>query len=193
MQKQELEAMTRDQLRALAKERSIPGRGSMTKAELVQALQTAAVSEAVTEAIETRRNEEPPVVEYEPVADIDTLAAEVGVDVDIEADAAATIAKENNQEQERIERHRQIIESAEVGSIVAFNDSNGKCRSAKIINKSSKRQVAKLQTNYGAEFVVPYRDIIWVKSGARWPRGVYNKLKGIDNNANGEAEQAASA
>lgn len=198
MQREQLEAMTRDELRVLAKEHDIPGRGNMTKVELVQALMTSAVTESVTGVIEERRNkalvEDTAGIVYEPVVDIDTLAAEVGVDVEVDADAEATIAKENSQEQERIERHRQIVEAAEIGAIVAFSDEAGKCRSAKIVNKSSKRQVVKLQTNYGAEFVVPYKNIVWVKSGARWPRGIYNKLKGIDNDANNQAtNEAASA
>lgn len=72
------------------------------------------------------------------------------------------------------------IKGCEKGTIIAFLV-DGKARSAKIIKKSSKERVLKCITSYGKEFIVSFDDVIWVKTGTRWPRGVYNQLKGICN------------
>ena len=71
------------------------------------------------------------------------------------------------------------IEEAPVGTLVAFKVDGGKAKSAKLINISKARRVIKVETVYGREYVVPYSDILWVKTNNRWPRGVYNMLKGI--------------
>ena len=36
-----------------------------------------------------------------------------------------------------------------------------------------------VETSYGAVSVIPFEDVLWVRTGNRWPRGVYNMLKGI--------------
>lgn len=71
------------------------------------------------------------------------------------------------------------IESAEVGVLVAFRLPNGKVKSAKIIKKSTKNRRLKLETDYGAQYIVSFDDVIWVRTGKRWPRGVYKLLKGL--------------
>lgn len=76
------------------------------------------------------------------------------------------------------EEKYKYVSTAEIGVIVAFKDQSGKVRSAKVINKSSSGEKLKVVTAYGKEFVVPYGDVVWVKTGDRWPRGVYDLLKG---------------
>lgn len=71
------------------------------------------------------------------------------------------------------------INEAPIGTLVAFKLPNGQTKSAKIINRSTVRKKLKLETVYGKQFVVSYSDIVWVKSTNKWPRGVYNQLKGI--------------
>lgn len=71
------------------------------------------------------------------------------------------------------------IESAEIGTMVAFRLPNGKCKSAKIIKKSTMRRKFMVETIYGARFIIDYNDIVWVRHGERWPTGVYKMLKGI--------------
>lgn len=71
------------------------------------------------------------------------------------------------------------IEGAEVGVLVAFRLPNGKVKSAKIVKKSTKNRRFKLETDYGAQYIVSFDDIIWVRTGKRWPRGVYKLLKGL--------------
>lgn len=164
MQRQELEAMTRDELRVIAKENEVKGRGNMTKAELIDALASA---EDAVEGDETHSDE---------VVEVDSNVASLEMNVTADEAVVSQIADE---EMRKI-RHMKAVENAEVGVIVAFVF-DGKCRSAKIIKKSTKNKMMLLQTSYGAEFKVPFDSIVWVKNGKRWPRGVYNMLKGIEN------------
>lgn len=71
------------------------------------------------------------------------------------------------------------IEGAEVGTTVAFRLPNGKVKSARVAKKSTKNRRFMLETSYGAQYIVPYDDIVWVRTGKRWPRGVYRLLKGL--------------
>lgn len=77
------------------------------------------------------------------------------------------------------------ISEAPIGTLVAFKLPNGKTKSAKIINRSTKNKLLKLETVYGKQFIVPFCDVVWVKSTNKWPRGVYNQLKGIVEGTNG--------
>ena len=77
-----------------------------------------------------------------------------------------------------MDRKIPYIEQAEMGAMVAFRLPNGKVKSAKLINRSVKNRKVKLETSYGKVFVVKYEDVIWVRTNDRWPRGVYNLLKG---------------
>ena len=160
MQRQELEALTRDELRVIAKEKEVKGRGTMTKAELVDALSSVEDDETHSEA----------------VVEVDSNVASLEMNVTADEAVVSQIADEEM----RKVRHMKAVENAEIGVIVAFMF-DGKCRSAKIIKKSTKNKMMLLQTSYGAEFKVPFDSIVWVKNGKRWPRGVYNMLKGIEN------------
>lgn len=80
------------------------------------------------------------------------------------------------------ERKESYIENSEIGTIVAFKLSSGKVKSAKMVNRNRKKKKLKLETRYGAEYIVPYNSIIWVRTGKRWPKGVYKLLKGIVDN-----------
>lgn len=77
------------------------------------------------------------------------------------------------------------VETAQLGTLVAFREpKTNKLNTAKVVKKSTKNRKLKLQTQYGAEFVVSYEDVVWVKTGTRWPRGIYNELKGIKSDEN---------
>lgn len=73
----------------------------------------------------------------------------------------------------------EYIEQADLGTIVAFVDFKGKARTAAIKEKRSNDLTLIVETEFGREFIVPYDKVLWVKKGARFPRGVYNMLKGI--------------
>ena len=138
MKKEELLAKTRDELRLLAKEHEVPGRGKMTKDQLAEAL-----ANVLQEDDEDHKTDNEAVV-HAP--------------------------------------RTEYIKSAEKGTIMAFRLPDGKAKSAKMIERSLKREKLKMETAYGRQFIISFSDVIWVKSGNRWPKGVFNLLKGNVNN-----------
>lgn len=81
------------------------------------------------------------------------------------------------------------IENVAIGTIVAFKLPNGKVKSAMVIEKAPTRRKLKLETEYGKVFKIDYEDVVWVKTGNRFPKGVYEALKGVHRNVN-ETEEA---
>ena len=70
------------------------------------------------------------------------------------------------------------IEDAPIGTIVAFAmPDTGIIKSAKIVSRSVKNRKLKLETNYKKQIVVSYENVIWVRSGKRWPKGIFEALK----------------
>lgn len=135
---------TRDELRIIAKELKIVGRGTMTKSQLVEAIQ---------KVVENNSNE---------------------------------LIKTGEQLHDKVVQKLKYVENAEVGTIVAFRLPNGKVKSAAIEKRSTKRRVLQLVTSYGKTFVVSFDDVVWVKTGTRWPKGIFDLLKG---NATYEADE----
>lgn len=78
-----------------------------------------------------------------------------------------------------MEKKMPYIESATVGKFVAFRLPNGKVKSAVIIKKSTSGRKFLVETAYKAQHIVGYNDIVWVRSGERWPAGIYRLLKGL--------------
>lgn len=78
-----------------------------------------------------------------------------------------------------MEQKMPYIEQAAIGTIIAFRLPNGKVKSAKIIKKSTKNRRFMVETEYNAQYVVDYDNVVWVRTGNRWPRGVYKLLKGL--------------
>lgn len=78
-----------------------------------------------------------------------------------------------------MEQKLPYIEQAAIGTIIAFRLPNGKVKSAKIIKKSTKNRRFMVETEYNAQYVVDYDNVVWVRTGNRWPRGVYKLLKGL--------------
>lgn len=97
---------------------------------------------------------------------------------DIQEDILKTIQEST----EETTSKSSYVETVQLGTLVAFREpETGKLNTAKVVAKNSKNCMLKLMTQYDAEFIVPYDSIAWVKTGARWPRGIYNELKGIKN------------
>lgn len=74
---------------------------------------------------------------------------------------------------------KKYVDGAKINALVAFKLPNGKVKSAKIIKKSTKNQKFMVETEYGVQYVIKYSDVIWVRYGKRWPKGVYKLLKGL--------------
>lgn len=84
--------------------------------------------------------------------------------------------------EEREKKKKAYIENVKIGTLVAFNSSTGKVKSAKVTKRSTKNRKLKVETKYGAEFIISYDDVIWVRTNKRWPKGVYQLLKGVISN-----------
>lgn len=179
MSKEILEAKTKKELRVIATELEITGRWDMTKAQLIDAILGAKSvkinkQEIIEKSISQSANDE---------CKVDNHVCE-NVEVEIkDENKSANVIKVN------MEQKMSYIENIDIGTIVAFRLSNGKVKSAKVTRKSTKNRKLKLETDYGAEYIVSYNDIVWVRTGKRWPRGVYKLLKGqVDANGKEKIE-----
>lgn len=164
---EELNAKTRDELRAIAKEMDIVGRSKMTKSELVNAVYDNQPFEEVAEANEVAETV------------VDAVNDEKQVN---KVEEKQKSDEPNEVDKLRQENHMKIVEACEVGDFVAFTCFGSKARSAKVTRKSSKRKKLEVETAYGKKFIVDYDMVIWVKKSqdAKWPHGVYKALKGIE-------------
>ena len=163
MKKEELQAMKVSELAAICKANNIPhyhGKNRFAKDELVEAILGARVAEDSKVENDKSAKDEVKTDNHDVEAEDKVEKESANVDVDME-------------------QKMPYIEGAVVGTIVAFRLPNGKVKSAKIIKKSTKRRQFMLETDYGAQYITPYEDIIWVRTGKRWPRGVYKLLKGL--------------
>lgn len=78
--------------------------------------------------------------------------------------------------------------TAPIGTLIAFYEpGTTKLNTAKITNRNKSKKLIKCETQYGKEFVISFENVVWVKTGSRWPKGIYNLLKG--NRANEERKE----
>lgn len=163
MSRENLEKKTCKELRELAKERNISGRWEMTKCELVDA-----ILEAEELSITKKPNKKKSAKDENKVDNqTNNIEAE-----DKDEKKSANVEIDMTQKMS-------YIENIEIGTLVAFRLSTGKVKSAKVMRKSTKNRKLKLETDYGAEYIVSFDDIVWVRTGKRWPKGVYRLLKGL--------------
>lgn len=169
MSRENLQKKTCKELRELAKELNISGRWDMTKDQLIDAILGAEVVENTNESESAK--DECKVDNQENVVEVEDKVEKESANVDVD-----------------MAQKMPYIENIEIGTLVAFRLSNGKVKSAKVTRKSTKNRKLKLETDYGAEYIVSFDDIVWVRTGKRWPRGVYKLLKGLVDD-NGKEEQ----
>ena len=123
----------------------------------------------------------PPMLDKEEFEETLDYALKIAVDdKDKEEVQKLKEKKPELTEEQKAEKKLSYIEGAKVGTLVAFKTDNGKIKSAMIVKRSTKNRKFKLETKYGASFIVPFDDVIWVRTNKRWPKGVYQLLKGID-------------
>lgn len=172
MSREILESKTQKELLGIACELKITGRWKMNKRCLI---------DAILGAKSVESNEENNVVKEVSQSANDENKIDNLVHKDVEVESK----DENESTGVEIDMSQKMsyIENIEIGTIVAFRLSNGKVKSAKVTRKSTKNRKLKLETDYGAEYIVSYDDIVWVRTGKRWPKGVYKLLKGqVDAN-----------
>lgn len=169
MSKEILQKKTCKELREQAKDLNISGRWDMTKIELIEAILRA-------ENAETGNDK--------------NLSAKDEHKIDNQNGTEAENKDEKESASVKVDMQQKMpyIENVEIGTIVAFRLSNGKAKSAKVTKKSTKNRRLMLETEYGAEYIVSYDDIIWVRNGKRWPKGVYKLLKGTGGKNGKEQE-----
>lgn len=69
---------------------------------------------------------------------------------------------------------------AELGTIVAFRISARKAFSGKIVEIH--KEHFRVETKDNTRYLVEKKDILWYKTGKRWPKGVFLMLKGVARN-----------
>lgn len=169
MEKEMLQKMTKDELVQICKERGLPhcrGKNRLKKEELVETILNAECTGVSTNKTKSAVDE----------TEIDNHKV-----VEVED-------KEEKQSTDDIDEQKlAYIERATVDTIIACII-DGKPRSAKIVKRSTKKRRFMVETAYGAQHIVPYENVIWVRTGNKWPRGVYKMLKGIESGAEATAE-----
>lgn len=162
MSKENLQSMTKTEVVAKAKELGITRyrQGKLLpKEELIEAILKAEngdVGDATEEQAPAKSAENEPKPEQQEVENKDGLTDE-----------------------ERRERHNQYVENVKVGTLVAFQTGPNKAKSAMVVKRSTKNRKLKVETKYGKQFIISFDDVIWVHTNKRWPKGVYNMLKGM--------------
>lgn len=75
----------------------------------------------------------------------------------------------------------EYLKNTPIGTLVAFNILDS-MKSGKIINRSINDRKLKVETKYNEEYIIDFEDVTWVKTGSRWPKGIYKLLKGVKEN-----------
>lgn len=159
--REELQKLKRDELVDICKGHGLPhcrGKARIKKDELIETILEAECAKGSTE--ETKSAVDKGKVDNRKV-----------VEVEVKEEKEST----NDIDEQKLS----YIERAEVGTIIACVI-DGKTRSAKIVKRSTKKRRFMVETAYGAQHIVPYESVIWVRTGNKWPRGVYRALKGLE-------------
>lgn len=199
----EMEKMTLKELKEVAEGYGIPlseekngKKHNLTKAELIEAINEA--NSQVWNEAETDENdvEVTNIDESTSLNELFAARAEIDRLISIRKSHRAKKDPRNEEFDENFSMYggvnpytfihtrnkERYIEEAKEGTLIAFLDENGKPRTAALVNRSSKRRVLKLKTEFDWEFIVPYDNVLWVRNSTRWAYGVYRILKGYNPN-----------
>lgn len=107
------------------------------------------------------------------------------------ADVQKAISEAGEKKSKKVTIDRDVkdkrILDAPIGTLVAFREpETNKLNTAKLTNRNKTKKLIKCETQYGKEFTISFDDILWTKTGSRWPRGIYDELKGKKTNAGKE-------
>ena len=172
IEKNVLESMTIKQLFTLEAVKRIKGRHGMKKAQLIQCmLELNEVAETVPEALAS-----------------------------FEADAVASECEweEKCPEGQAILNKvfeapkQQYINNMQLGALVAFKVNESKVLSGMIEKMDANKTTFIINTKTQIRFTVLRKNIIWVKTGERWPKGVYKALRGMTEGGDDNAKHQPS-
>lgn len=94
----------------------------------------------------------------------------------VEAILEKTTAKPAPIVADKKSQKEEYLRNATLGALIAFKVNDKKALSGKIVEINEFGFVAK--TKNGIKFNVLKHHVLWVKTGDRWPKGVYLALKG---------------
>lgn len=169
----ELRGFTVKELRKEAKSLKVKFWYNKTKAELVSGILEATAENNINVEENDNMEEirEATISEDSTVEKVEAMQAEDEIAAD---NSYATLISHKKTPGE-------YIDNVEVGMIIAFATEPEKAISAKVkeIFKSEDNGVKEVLavSKNGYTYKVPRAAIIWVKTGHRWPRGIYDKLR----------------
>lgn len=171
----ELRGFTVKELREEAKSLKVKFWYNKTKAELVSGILEATAKNNENVNVEEDNNmEEIREVTIPEDSAVEKVEAAQVVEDEIADNSYATLISHKKTPGE-------YIDNVEVGMIIAFATEPEKAISAKVkeIFKSEDNGVKEVLavSKNGYTYKVPRAAIIWVKTGHRWPRGIYDKLR----------------
>ena len=151
--KEELEKKTREEVRKIAKDLKIKRWYELPKCSLIESIISVCVPEDTENNVEEK-----------------------------ESNSMDNNAHNNKSAQKPSNVKMEYLKNIQKGTIVAFKTmvrGHVKYKSAAVENYNQSKQLLKLVTNYGATYIIPFSDVIWVRTNSRWPKGVYELLKGV--------------
>lgn len=162
MTRNELENMNKTEVAKVAKDFGVKrykGKSMLSKKELI---------DGICKALESN----------DDAADVQKAIKEAGEQVKNEVKNEIVVDRKVKDER---------ILSAPIGTLIAFHEpETGKLNTAKLTNRNKTKKLIKCETQYGKEFLISFSDIVWTKTGSRWPKSIYNELKGKKANAGKE-------
>lgn len=177
--KEELVAKKKFEVQSIAKELGIPrykGKSERTKDELISDILNTEVNSQPDEDWENDEQNTEENIEV-PNEKVEQVQSEVK-----ESKVVSEVKKLNEKkvltEEERAAKKKKYIEDAQVGTLVAFRTDTGRVKSAMIKKRSTSKRRFLLETNYGAKYKVSFDDILWVRTNKRWPKGIFQLLRG---------------
>lgn len=110
----------------------------------------------------------------------------LGTEVETSEAEEVVLAKETS-----TDNKKQYVESAEVGTIIAFRDKKGRTRSGKISENNKEKESLTVELRSGRKFFIAYTDVLWVTSedNKRWPKEILKLLKESQREIEAEYEK----
>lgn len=180
-----LNFQTVKQLRNIAKDFNITGRWDMTKVELITAISKAYSEESNAKIEEEVGNNSTNSIVENAEKSIKTFANnKKPIDLkEVKKEGTYEVKEANVKPITNVDLSHKMdyISRIDRGTLIAFQVGT-KVYTAMVTNKSVSRGLIKAETKLGVEFIIPFKDILWVKTGKRWPKGIYLLLKGGKTN-----------
>lgn len=178
MSREELMQLKNAELKAMCKERNLPtykGKNALNKAEMVENLYVYETAHKVAESVEQDQE-----VQTTPKKIYTNRPHNPVISPSKRKELKESINRSNYQLSKPwvIGGKDDVINEAEKGILVAFLDDQEKPRTAKMIARNKAKRKLKLVTEFDREYTVSYDNVLWVKTGTRWPNTVYKMLKG---------------